>query len=72
MHRQLAAVLWGKPSGSGISVKLHRHRRGALSDLLEGDLNSELFNVFLGRQAGRWVHKPHHFPPEMMWMVPEL
>lgn len=32
-------------------MKLHQCRQGALSDLLEEDLNSELFNVFLGRQA---------------------
>eukprot|EP00064_Thunnus_orientalis_P002642 superscaffoldBa00000199_g2649 len=50
-HRQLAAVLWGKPGSTRICVKLHRRRQGALSDLLEEDLNSELFNVFLGRQA---------------------
>lgn len=34
-------------------MKLHRSRQGALSDLLEEDLNSELFNVFLGREGGR-------------------
>lgn len=50
-HCQPAAVLWGKPCGTGICVKLHRCRQGALSDLLEEDLNSELFNAFLGRQA---------------------
>lgn len=43
-------------------MKLHRHQRGALSDLQEEYLNSELFNVFLGRQAGGWVHRPHHLP----------
>lgn len=32
--------------------------RGALSDLLEEDLNSELFNVFLGRQAGEFPSSP--------------
>lgn len=67
--RQLTAALWGKPGGS---VRLHRHRRGALSDLLEEDLNPELFNVFLGRQAGRWVHRPHRLPPERVRMVPEM
>lgn len=51
-----------KPGGAGICVKLHRRRRGAPSDLLEEDLNSELFNVFLGRQAGRWVHRPASSP----------
>lgn len=71
VHRQLAAVLWGKPAGTGICVKLHRHRRGALSDLLEEDFNSEHFNVFLGRQAGGYTG-PHHLPLEMVWMVPEM
>lgn len=51
IHCQLAPALWGKPCGTGICVKLHECRQGALSDLLEEDLNSELFNVFLGRQA---------------------
>lgn len=52
-HCQLAAVLWRKPAGTRICVKLHRRRQGALSDILEEYLNSELFNVFLGREGGR-------------------
>lgn len=37
--------------------RLHRRQQGAPSDLLEGDLNSVLFNVFFlgGRQAGGYT-----------------